>query len=322
MATRNLTLSFMNFRDAAERRRGRDSSFGGDEASLLRQNSSGRSSWEEAVHSLPPRWVDLAAEIDADINEIEKKIDMLNANHRKRLMVSFDTQNESSTDREINILTADITGILRSVEKKLRRIYTARPPQSSRSKLTSEQNVRLNKQRALAARVQQLSMGFRKSQKLYMQKRHAQKSSVGAVGGGGVDFGINVGSGISSSEVDLGFSDEQMEMLETMEYNVDIRDKEIAQISKSIEELHSVFKDLSVLVIDQGTVLDRIDYNMECVVDKVQAGVQELHKAEDAQIRGRPTICISVLCVIFIILLILVILKFQRRGGGGDNNNG
>ena len=40
------------------------------------------------------------------------------------------------------------------------------------------------------------------------------------------------------------------------------RDEEIVRIAKSIEELAAIFKELAVLVIDQGTILDRIDYNM------------------------------------------------------------
>lgn len=36
---------------------------------------------------------------------------------------------------------------------------------------------------------------------------------------------------------------------------------------KSIEDLSTIFKELAVLVIDQGTILDRIDFNMEQVQD-------------------------------------------------------
>ena len=35
--------------------------------------------------------------------------------------------------------------------------------------------------------------------------------------------------------------------------------------AQSIEELSEIFKELAVLVIDQGTILDRIDFNMEQV---------------------------------------------------------
>jgi hypothetical protein len=43
------------------------------------------------------------------------------------------------------------------------------------------------------------------------------------------------------------------------------RDQEIQRIAQSIEEIAHVMKHLAELVIDQGTVLDRIDYNMDQV---------------------------------------------------------
>jgi syntaxin 16 len=50
---------------------------------------------------------------------------------------------------------------------------------------------------------------------------------------------------------------------------VEQRDEEIRRIVESIAELQSIFADLANLVADQGTVLDRIDYNMEQTVVKV-----------------------------------------------------
>ncbi len=46
---------------------------------------------------------------------------------------------------------------------------------------------------------------------------------------------------------------------------------EIQKIVKSISELSAIFRELSVLVIDSGTILDRIDYNMEVAVDNFEA---------------------------------------------------
>jgi syntaxin 16 len=71
---------------------------------------------------------------------------------------------------------------------------------------------------------------------------------------------------------------------------------------------------LAVLVIDQGTILDRIDYNMEVAVDRVDQGVVQLEKARKYQKASRPLTCSCFLVVVIVILIIMLIVKH-----GGDN---
>ena len=57
-----------------------------------------------------------------------------------------------------------------------------------------------------------------------------------------------------------------------IEHLVEERDQEIRKIAESIQELSGIFKELAALVIDQGTILDRIDFNMEQVAEHTRRG--------------------------------------------------
>ena len=81
--------------------------------------------------------------------------------------------------------------------------------------------------------------------------------------------------------MDRGFSHEQEQALEEMNERASEREKEIIKVAQSINELAQLFKELNVLVLEQGTILDRIDYNIEQTAVKVKQGVQELEKADE-----------------------------------------
>jgi syntaxin 16 len=54
------------------------------------------------------------------------------------------------------------------------------------------------------------------------------------------------------------------------------RNRELAEIAKSIASLAELFKDLSVLVINQGTLLDSVEYNIEQTAMHMEEAVTEL----------------------------------------------
>eukprot|EP00435_Cladocopium_sp_Y103_P069894 s617_g34.t1 len=73
---------------------------------------------------------------------------------------------------------------------------------------------------------------------------------------------------------------EQLAELDEMEVIAAQRSSEIAQIASSVVELNRIFKDLASLVIDQGTVLDRIDFNTEKIYQRPDVDLrpaQNLH---------------------------------------------
>lgn len=160
---------------------------------------------------------------------------------------------------------------------------------------------------SLAKQLQELSAEFRQKQRKYLTDVQAQKS--GAAAETESKFGID----INETAREYGFNETQLAVVDDLNQAVQSRDKEIVQIAKSIEELSSIFKELAVLVIDQGTILDRVDYNMEAVVEHTKEGIGQLEKAERHQKNARPLKCIVCLSITIFILLIILILKHRRR---------
>jgi syntaxin 16 len=95
----------------------------------------------------------------------------LSALHTKRLMVTFDSD-ESAQEREIDMLTQEITDTFRHAEANLKQIQR----QDDRNATPQDLAVRSNMQKSMARKLQALSMNFRQSQKEYLARVRAQKT--------------------------------------------------------------------------------------------------------------------------------------------------
>ena len=83
------------------------------------------------------------------------------------------------------------------------------------------------------------------------------------------------------SETDKSFSQSTLQQttqkhLQSNDATILQREREINDIAKGIIELADIFKELQSMIIDQGTMLDRIDYNVERMNVNVKAAEKEL----------------------------------------------
>ncbi len=92
------------------------------------------------------------------------------------------------------------------------------------------------------------------------------------------------------------------------------REKEIMDIAQGIIELADIFKELQTMIIDQGTMLDRIDYNVERMAVDVKAADKELTVATGYQKKSvkRKVIFLLILLVVGMFILLLVKPKRHR----------
>ncbi len=84
---------------------------------------------------------------------------------------------------------------------------------------------------------------------------------------------------------------------------------------EQIHELNEIYKELNQLVIMQGSLLDRIDYNIEESVAQVQKGDVKIEEAEKWQ--KKTSKCSRNVMLLFIaviaILGIVLIVKWSRK---------
>lgn len=317
-AYRNLTDKFIRFRDqargnfgfATSERQSEAASTRLLEAALGSSSSMGLGHGEEGSGleglsaTLPPAWVDFSEEVSADINRIKNKLKELAVAHHKALLPNFDDMGNDKDDHVVEIVTQDITRLFKRCEARLRALNDARGAQQ-------ETVIIKNVQRKLATELQKLSQEFRKMQKDYLQRLKQQEGR--GPGASGVDdiFGWDAATGGGGGQglADPGFSQNQMQRLDRAEaVNIE-RDQEVTKILQSVNDLAGVMKDLSVLVIDQGTILDRIDYNCEQVEITVDEGRKQLVKAETHQKSTRMITCIYFLMVMIGLMTMVVIFQ-------------
>jgi len=260
--------------------------------------------------TLPPRWVDLVDEVHEDLNRAREGMKGLQALYAQRLRVTF-AGNEEEKEREVENATRQITMILKNAENKIKKIALADNPES----LTNEERVlRVNVMRNLGTDLSTLLKNFRQMQKDYIMQRKGQAQV-------GTDFfqtpatgAAGAGSGEAAFEqaLETGFSPEQMEQLDELAQRADQREKEIIQLAQAVNELTSLFSELSFLVVEQGTILDRIDFNIASALTHTVEGRKHLEVAEDYSKRNLTLKCIIVLFLIMVIEIVILVVKHSK----------
>ena len=320
-ATRSRTTQFLKYRDTARASRrpfGQPSGFsrgGGAE-----DNDTGRllgSAIDSALggegdvenggggpSGMAPAWVELSEAIGGEMTKIKSRMAELNKAYARAQLTTFD---DDDSGTEVEVMTVEITRMFKRAERRVKQLEAF-------SGSDEDQKVRKNVVMKLASQLRNLSMDFRKMQKQYLARLKAKEG--GGKGGSSLDVfdemqtgrgGID--DGMYDGDDDVGFTDGQLaRMKESESFSVE-REKEIEEIVKSVNDLATVMKDLSVLIVDQGTVLDRIDYNMTAVAESVEEGLKELQQAEKTQKRSRMFLCIIMLFALCTVMAVILVLK-------------
>ncbi|KAJ4456503.1 Syntaxin 16 [Paratrimastix pyriformis] len=234
--------------------------------------------------SIRPEWMELGTSVKDMMAMVEQKLEQLGKSYRDQRLVSFDDHTTGSSD-SIEILSQEISRLISLAQKKLDRI-------PSETDTKQNQIIRKNLQQQLAVQLSQVTQAFREQQKRYLLELKSSEeraaSLSGDVGGGLRQRGpsapaLEDDGSPPEGVYTRGFSDSQKQAVAYNQDMINERLQEIKKIQKSMQNLAQIFRELHMLVVDQGTLLDRIDFNLEQTEQYTEEAVQEQRKVAPAR---------------------------------------
>lgn len=211
----------------------------------------------------------------------------------------------SSEELQIEASTQEIMKMLAHCQRLVQVVN------QSRSSSERDERLKKNVTVALVQSLQILSGEFRNHQADYLKRIRTREDNYQQYFDI-FDTGAGEGSNFSQLDQITNQGEEmtmaQLELLEETTAQVKEREREVLNISRSIVEVNQLFKDLAGLVVDQGTVLDRIDFNIEQSTVKVKSALKSVKKAEQYQKKNRKMmaiICLSVTVTVLVLILII-----------------
>ncbi|CAG5108574.1 Similar to Stx16: Syntaxin-16 (Mus musculus) [Cotesia congregata] len=302
MATRNLTEPFVLMRNNALQTKHIYAEQNlSDRMALVNSDNRSPDSVElkgiNGSNSSPPAWADALEETQYILSRLKIKLDK----------------------RQMEQLTREIGRAFSSGHRQVQTVKAA-----ARHEIRhAEKQLAMSAVLALSSALQDLGIRYRTAQNNYIQQLNSREERNRPFFGEDrmlPDISMDSWAGESpSNEINDQFWQPRQQqkqetvllMLEDAEESMRQaveREQEVTHIVQSIADLNHIFKDLATMVHDQGSILDRIDYNIEHTQGQVHEGYQQLKKADSYQRANRKLYCIFILAAAIILLSFLFVL--------------
>jgi len=219
----------------------------------------------------------------SDVFQIEESIAALNRTQTRRLQVFFaaDGKSERTLDLDVVRCSNEVVRCLKQCENRLKVLQD----ESSHETDNRLKTLHTNAMRCIIIQLNELYATYRTRQKEYLQTLMQRNSD------SGFDI-LNEGQSSSGKAEIFGSTvPQQMQIrnpIQSASHADDLqqRHSEIQRVVRSVTEIHALFEDVSRLVIEQGSMLDRIDVALETAAVQAEGAKVELKKTEEYQKNG------------------------------------
>ncbi|CDR95101.1 t-SNARE protein, putative [Babesia bigemina] len=235
---------------------------------------------------LPPSWLELVQDCTFTLKNTSDRIKDLERAQNKSLLTVFDRMGKGDHG-QIAAISTDIANMMKKIERNMEIIGTE-------GNYYVENQLRKNARHKIAGELLTLSVTFRKLQKTYYDSVQE-------------DTQFRANSGIPDVALSNdGFVQEQLQV--SHEHIAD-RTNRLHDIAMTMQELKDMYTQLATMVVEQGSMLDQIDYNVRTFTENTKGVVRELRKTLKRETSGLAIRAVRNLIVVIFVELIIIVIK-------------
>ena len=264
------------------------------------------------MKNLPPSIFDISREIDDNLLQIKGKTSELNSLYKKLLITNYNEK--QAIENKIENLNYDITKKFESSYVLIKKFEFL---QKNHGRLNldysnNEISIIESFKKNYALKIQESSLIFRNLQNNYIKFLKDDEDETDTLINDSNNDQFNLIENEEESRNIENYSKQILQQTQIHSSNsqfLQAREREISKLAMGILEISTIFKEMESMVIDQGSVLDRIDYNIANTAQDLKSSDKELIKAQGYQKRTTKCKLIFLLSLVVFALFIIVLVK-------------
>ena len=240
-----------------------------------------------------PKYMDIYEQCDNLLKDFDIEFNKLKEEQQKRIVPNFNETESKLITQNINMISTKMTQQLKKCKQLAKQLKTL----LAESDL--DENVKINMYQNLLNRLAETSRALQINEEMQLQKYQEFN------GGEDSFFNINNFDSIETTQT------QNFKSTDTKKVDISKeRNKEIDQIIKTVNDLKEIFQEVAEMVISQGTILDRIDYNIYQGRHNIRRGNREMEETHERLKSGCLRRLNQILIICIFIMSILIIFKF------------
>jgi syntaxin 16 len=251
-----------------------------------------------------PKYMDLYEQCNDLLKDLEVEFNKLKEEQQKRVVPSFNEAESKLISQNIQLISDKMT-------KKLKKCkYLSKELKALLANSDIDDNIKINMYQNLLNRLAEKSREMQINEELHLQKfqeLNGYDESFFSTNQNNIinTNNINNYDSIETNQSQNFFSNTAKKLNVAKE-----RNKEIDVMVNTVSELKAIFEEVSNMVIYQGTILDRIDYNTYQGRHHIRRGNRELVETHERLKSGCLRRLNQILIFAIFIMSILIIFKF------------